>query len=107
MFVHKGLTLPCFAVIFASVRNRENASYDAMADEINALVRDEEGFMAMESVHDSEGQSITVCYWRSIEDIKRWKEQTLHREAQERGRLEWYAEYAVRIVEIKESYDFS
>jgi heme-degrading monooxygenase HmoA len=107
MLIQKGLTLPCFAVIFTSVRKTEDGGYNSMSDEIEALVSDEPGFLGMESVHDADGRAITVCYWQTIADIKRWKEQSLHREAQERGRLEWYSEYAVRITEVKESYDWN
>ncbi len=106
MLIQKGLSLPCFAVIFASVRKPGDGSYDSMSDEIEALVRDEKGFLGMESVQDADGSGITVCYWRTIEDIKRWKDQALHREAQERGRLEWYSQYAVRIAEVREAYDW-
>lgn len=108
MLVFKDLTLPCIAVIFTSVRSSVDKGYAEMAAEIEALVHEQEGFIAMESVHDSStGDGITVCYWNSIEDVKRWKEQTVHQSAQERGRAEWYNEYAVRIAEVTQSYDFS
>ncbi|MBS1904778.1 MAG: antibiotic biosynthesis monooxygenase [Bacteroidetes bacterium] len=106
MFVLKGLTLPCFATIFPSVRKAGDGGYESMSDEIEAMVNEQPGFLGLESVREPNGNGITVCYWKSIDDIKRWKDEALHREAQERGRLEWYAEYGIRIVEIKETYDW-
>ncbi|HET9137352.1 MAG TPA: antibiotic biosynthesis monooxygenase [Candidatus Kapabacteria bacterium] len=105
MFVSPGLAVPYYAVIFSSVRRMDDASYDAMAEEMDGLVREQPGFLAMESVRDADGNGITVCYWRSLEDVKNWKANVLHKQAQEMGKAGWYKEYAVRIAEVTESYE--
>ena len=105
MFVTKGLKAPCYAVIFASVKGKAEG-YGEMAEQMDALVRNQPGFIAMESSRSETGEGITVCYWESIEDIKRWKEQTLHQQAQALGKAGWYSEYAVRIVSVIESYEW-
>jgi heme-degrading monooxygenase HmoA len=33
---------------------------------------------------------ITVSYWKSLEAIKSWKENSAHKIAQEKGKQEWY-----------------
>lgn len=104
MFIQSDIQLPCFAVIFSSVKGLEDDSYEEMAETMNRLVQLQPGFLGMESVLDDEGHGITVCYWRSLEDIKRWKEVEIHKLAQSQGKREWYKEYAVRVVEVKESY---
>ena len=106
MFISEGLTLPCYAVIFSSVRRMDDGEYDTMAEDIDALVQNEEGFLGMESVRRADGAGITVCYWRTLADVKRWKEQTLHKEAQRRGKEEWYKEFSLRITEVKETYEW-
>ena len=107
MSLQTGLTLPCYAVIFTSKLDLSKAGYDEMASQMNALVQKQEGFLKMESVHNNDGQGITVCYWRTIKDVKRWKEQTLHKQAQQLGKEKWYLQYAVRIAEVQESYEWN
>ncbi len=107
MLLQTGLALPCYAVIFTSKLDLSKAGYEEMASKINALVQKQEGFLKMESVHNNDGQGITVCYWRTIEDVKRWKEETLHKQAQQQGKDGWYLEYAVRVTEVKESYEWN
>jgi heme-degrading monooxygenase HmoA len=105
MFISTGLTAPYYAVIFSSVRQMDNAGYDTMAEEIETVVRGQQGFLDMETVRTSDGIGITVCYWKTLEDVKRWKEVELHKLAQELGKAGWYKEYAVRIAEVSESYE--
>ena len=107
MSLPTGLILPCFAVIFTSTLDLTKDGYEKMSSMIDTLVREEEGFLKMESVHSPDGKGITVCYWRSIEDVKRWKEQTLHKQAQQLGKEKWYLQYAVRIAEVQESYEWN
>ncbi|HYM20914.1 MAG TPA: antibiotic biosynthesis monooxygenase [Candidatus Kapabacteria bacterium] len=107
MFISKGLTLPCYAVIFSSLSTSDDDAFGTMGASIDELVKNEEGFLSMESVYNASGESITVCYWRTLADIKRWKEVALHQEAQRLGKQKWFDEYAVRITEIKESYELN
>ena len=105
MFVAKGLKTPCYAVIFASVKGKAEG-YSEMAEQMDALVRNQPGFIAMESSRSQSGEGITVCYWESIEAIKHWKENTLHQQAQALGKAGWYSEYAVRVASVVESYEW-
>ena len=105
MFISTGLATPYYAVIFSSVRRMDDISYDAMAERIDELVRGQPGFLAMESVRSDDGTGITVCYWNTLNDVKQWKENIFHKQAQELGKAGWYSEYAVRIAEVTESYE--
>jgi heme-degrading monooxygenase HmoA len=95
-----------FAVIFTSVRTEGDNGYGAMADELERLMKDQPGFVSMESARGADGAGITVCYWSSMEAIAAWKALPIHREAQARGRAEWYRSYQVRVCRVEREYGF-
>ena len=96
---------PYWAVIFTSQRTEGDQGYSAMSDEMEALARAQPGYLGLEHARDA-GCGITVSYWRSPEAIAAWKAQVDHREAQRRGRADWYARYAVRVCKVERAYDF-
>jgi heme-degrading monooxygenase HmoA len=53
----------------------------------------------------SEGRDeIAISYWKSMDDIKKWKQNSEHLLAQKLGKEKWYEAYSVEIVEILSSY---
>lgn len=95
---------PYYAVIFTSQRTEGDGGYARMAERMESLVRDQPGFLGMESVREENGLGITVCYWESLEAIERWKAHAEHRQAQKRGKNEWYKEYTVRVARVEKAY---
>jgi len=95
---------PYYAVIFTSTRTDGDNGYEAMAEEMDKLSKQQDGFLGVESVRNELG--ITVSYWKSIEAIKNWKENTDHLVAQKQGRDVWYAHYKVRICKVERDYEF-
>jgi heme-degrading monooxygenase HmoA len=95
---------PYYAVIFSSLRTEGDNGYAAMADRMDALAREQPGFLGMESAR--EGLGLTVGYFRSLEDIAAWKRNVEHAEAQRRGRTDWYSAYRVRIAKVEREYGF-
>ena len=45
-------------------------------------------------------EEIAISYWDSLEDIKKWKQNSEHLIAQKLGTEKWYDNYSVEIVEI-------
>ncbi|EHQ25443.1 antibiotic biosynthesis monooxygenase family protein [Mucilaginibacter paludis] len=95
---------PYYAVIFSSVKNHVADGYDEMAAEMDKLVRQQDGFLGVESARNDVG--ITVSYWSSLDAIRNWKANTQHLLAQKLGREEWYINYKVRICRIERDYEF-
>ncbi|GMK37358.1 hypothetical protein PCCS19_04110 [Paenibacillus sp. CCS19] len=97
---------PYYAVIFTSERTDGDLGYGAMADKMVELASSQPGFLGVESSNrDEERLGITVSYWESLEAIRNWKEHSLHRVAQERGKSTWYSKYALRVCKIeRDSY---
>ena len=97
---------PYYAVIFTSVRTPVAEGYAETSARMFELAAGQEGFLGVESARD-EALGITVSYWTSLEAIRAWKRNAEHRIAQERGRSDWYREYAIRIALVERAYDFS
>jgi len=92
--------LPYYAVIFSSLRNKEDG-YQEMALEMLKLAEQQPGFLGVESVRGQDGFGITVSYWSSLEAIDRWKAHPSHVIAQELGKEKWYEEYGIRVCRVE------
>ena len=95
---------PYYAVIFTSVLVKPEKSYAAMADKMVQLAKTQPGFLGIESARADIG--ITVSYWRDLESIKLWKQQSEHLVAQTIGKSTWYKAYTVRIAKVEKAYSF-
>jgi len=96
---------PYYAVIFTSVRlAAEDEAYAAMAEKMDALARQQPGYLGIESVRSADRVGITVSYWESEATILAWKRVADHLGAQRVGRERWYADYTVRIARIERGY---
>lgn len=95
---------PYYAVIFTSLRTDRSAGYDAMAARMMALAATQPGFLGVESTRGPEGLGITVSYWRDEASIRAWKGDAEHRQAQQSGQNDWYADYQVRVAKVERAY---
>jgi heme-degrading monooxygenase HmoA len=80
---------PYYAVIFSSQRTEGDRGYGKMAEKMLELALQQKGFLGVESVRERD-MGITVSYWDSLDAIKIWKENSVHKVTQERGKKEWY-----------------
>jgi heme-degrading monooxygenase HmoA len=97
---------PYVAVIFTSRRTPGDNGYAEMAVAMDALARDQSGYLGMESVRDGHDLGITVSYWIDEHAARRWKQVSEHLGAQRLGREVWYRQYKVRIATITRDYGF-
>ena len=95
---------PYYAVIFTSTQNENIEGYSEMADKMEALAKQQDGYLGIDSARDHVG--ITVSYWKSLDAIKNWKQQSEHLQAQQKGRTAWYSWYNVRICKVEREYEF-
>ena len=96
--------IPYYAVIFTSIHTINIEGYSEMSEKMEQLAKQQPGYISMDSAKDRIG--ITVSYWESLDDIKNWKEQTEHLRAQQKGRMDWYSWYQVRICKVEREYGF-
>jgi heme-degrading monooxygenase HmoA len=92
-----------YAVIFTSVRTNGDNGYKETAENMLKLAAEQPGFLGAESARDMNGKGITVSYWESLEAIEKWKFHGEHRQAKEKGRTEWYSDFAVRIAKVEDA----
>jgi len=101
---------PYYAVVFTSIRAaagpEADAAYARTAAEMERLAWLQPGFLGIESVRDGAGVGITVSYWASLDAIAAWRAHGDHRIAQEAGRSEWYAAYALRVCRVEKANMF-
>ncbi len=95
---------PYWAVIFSSQRTEGEAGYGSAAERMVALSQGMPGFLGIESTRDAAGFGLTVCYWRSEEDIAAWKHHAEHQEAQVTGHARWYAHFELRVARVERAY---
>ncbi len=96
---------PYYAVIFTSTRTEGDNGYSEMADLMEQLAKVQDGFLGIESARNE--IVITVSYWKTLEAIKNWKQQTDDLVAQKKGRTNWYKWYNVKICKVEREYDFN
>lgn len=93
---------PYYAVIFSNLRTDNLDGYDAMASRMERLAANQSGFLGIESVRN--GLGVTISYWRTLQDVHRWKANWEHQQAQELGKTKWYKQYAVRVCKVEYDY---
>ena len=94
-----------YAVIFTSVLAKEQQGYEAMAQQMETLSKQQPGFLGISSARNELG--ITVSYWETERAILNWKANLDHLQAQKLGKEKWYASYKVEIAKVERSYTFS
>ena len=94
---------PYYAAIFTSILIN-NEGYEKMAIKMEALAKQQKGFLGVESARNEIG--ITVSYWESLEAIKNWKLNLEHIKAQNKGKEVWYKQFKVRICKVERAYEF-
>ena len=95
---------PYYAVIFTSIRTDGDHGYAEMANRMVELASRQEGFLGVESAREEIG--ITVSYWRDLESIKKWKDNTEHMLAQQMGQDTWYKTFKTRIAIVEQDHGF-
>jgi heme-degrading monooxygenase HmoA len=98
---------PYYAVIFSSQRaDTDPAGYEATAARMVELAASMPGFLGIESVRGADGFGITVSYWDSEENIRRWQQHAEHLVAQQRGRDVWYKRFELRVCKVERANGF-
>lgn len=104
---------PYYAVIFTSIQNENIEGYAEMAEKMETLAKQQKGFISIDSAKNdtstelSGAVGITVSYWKTLEDIKNWKQVSEHVQAQLKGRQDWYNWYNVKICKVEREYEFN
>ena len=102
--IAKIFTAPYYAVIFTTILMDDIEGYHEMAEKMDNLAKEQEGYLGIESARSEIG--ITVSYWKSLDAISKWKNNVEHTYAREMGRQKWYQQYQLRICKVEREYGF-
>ena len=81
-----------------------SAGYAAMDDATMREVEKNEGYLGHQVVHDND-RTIFVAYWRDMEAINAWRNDTLHLQAKKKGKESWYDWYRVEICRVEMAHE--
>jgi len=95
---------PYYAVIFSTILTNDISSYIEMANKMEELAKEQNGYLGIESARSEIG--ITVSYWKDEYSILAWKSNLEHQEAQKLGKEKWYKKYQLRICKVEREYGF-
>jgi heme-degrading monooxygenase HmoA len=95
-----------YAVIFRAEINESDEAFSSTAIRMRELAINEYG--CKEFISCCEGNlEVAISYWESKEQIKAWKNNPEHLEAQSLGKAKWYKNYQVQIVKVLREYGTS
>ena len=89
---------PYYAVIFTSLRKEGDHGYAEMSRRVLKELQGQPGFLGYEGARQDIG--VTVSYWESLAAIRAWKENPVHREAQQ-AYDDWYADSRIRVCKVE------
>ena len=86
--------------------NIDSAAYEALDARMATLVGAMPGFISARSYRSDDGDAISLIRFASADALRSWRDDPEHREAQRRGREEFYAAYDIEVCEVTRAYDF-
>ena len=94
-------------VIFESepLPGRTQAYLDAAA-RLRPLLAEVDGFISIERYESlsTPGKVLSISYWRDADAVRRWRNESAHREVQSLGRASIFADYRLHVAEVTRSY---
>jgi heme-degrading monooxygenase HmoA len=79
----------------------------ALGERMFALATAMPGFVSYKDFRADDGESLTLVEFASERELLAWKDNAEHREAQERGRREFFTEYHVQVGRVDRAYRFA
>ena len=96
-----------FAVIFEVEPEKENVQeYFDLAVELLPELEKIDGFISVErfTSMNNEGKYLSVSFWRDENALNQWREHLGHRDAQEKGLINIFRNYRIRVAEVIRDY---
>jgi heme-degrading monooxygenase HmoA len=85
----------------------DRAAYEALDAQMYALAQTMPGFIAADGYTASDGGTISLVRFESLDTLRAWREHPDHLVAQQRGKTEFFASYTVEVCEVVRAYDFT
>jgi len=96
-----------YVIIFTTIRTEGDNGYEEMNEETFRMVEKQQGYLGADSYKNENGENVTIVKFKTKEDIRNWKENSKHQEAQKLGREKWYKYYNVKVCRVEREYEFN
>ena len=96
-----------FAVIFeVEPEIGSEQEYFDLATELRPELEKIDGFISVERFSSmyNEGKYLSVSFWRDENALNQWREHLGHRDAQEKGLINIFRNYRIRVAEVIRDY---
>ncbi|RPH69746.1 MAG: antibiotic biosynthesis monooxygenase [Myxococcaceae bacterium] len=97
-------------MVLISFRSRltaeAGADYQALDAELEKMVHAQPGYVAHKSYLATDGERLTLVWFKDQDSLRSWKMQPRHLEAQHRGREHWYEFYEMEVAEVIRTSSF-
>jgi heme-degrading monooxygenase HmoA len=96
-----------YAVIFeVKVKPEGKDQYLDIAAKLKAQLVQMDGFISIERFSSlvEEEKILSLSFWESKESIAKWKANMDHMQAQQKGRMELFEDYRIRLAEVFKDY---
>ena len=96
-----------YAVIFeVKVKPEGKDQYLAIAAKLKEQLVQMDGFISIERFSSlvEEEKILSLSFWESKEAIAKWKANMDHMQAQQKGRMELFEDYRIRLAEVFKDY---
>jgi heme-degrading monooxygenase HmoA len=94
-------------VFRSRLRDDAGPDYGPMAKRMLDLAQAMPGFRSFKSFTAPDGERVMLIEFVSDEAVRAWRDHPEHREAQRRGRSDFYAEYRLQTCELLRESAFS
>ncbi|MCB1173439.1 MAG: DUF4188 domain-containing protein [Leptospiraceae bacterium] len=91
-----------YTVIFRATLDHLDDDYVQMAANLRQLAMEKYGCLDFISF-SAGGQEVAISYWQSMEHIRSWSRDPVHRQAKERACDSWYHSWQLQICKIESS----
>ena len=80
--------------------------YIALVERMNEIARSIPGYISHKGFFAEDGERVTIVEFEHEDGQKAWRAHPEHLEAQRQGRLKYYAEYDIKVCEVRYDANF-
>ena len=91
----------CLTVFRSRLRDDVPDRYFELAGELHERARGFPGFLEFKQFVAEDGERVTLVTFDSAESEAAWRDDTVHRAAQQQGRDAFYSEYDVAVCHVQ------
>ena len=94
-----------FVVFRSRLRPDVEEEFEALADEMMEIAQSMPGFVSYRVYTSEDGERVSLIEFETAEQLRAWRVEPRHREAQRIGCERFYEEYTLRVAEsMRESH---